>query len=440
MLNAPTTANATHNVANSAHERPSTRPTRARRRRAVIPAASLLAGLATAVTFVVGPFAGGRESIITGALLLGFALGWALLAVLSARFTSQPQRWATVPAAAMALTGTALIILAPEAGSLTALAWVWPPVLMALVAWMVLRVRRESTAGLQRWLLYPVFAVLALAAIGGGYETLRAATDPPVSHAGSQLVGIGDGRRLSIRCTGSGTPTVVLEPGLGEPASAMTRWIAPGVARTTTVCVYDRAGHGRSDAAPAGGADPARDLHALLERAHVPGPYVLAGHSLGGILALDYARRYSSEVGGVVLLDSMYPQQTNAFAGADPLLAIVPTLARTGLARFFFDPAEGDPTAQATQLVRDIEEMPAALNRAAKLTTLGSRPLAVVTAAVGSKPDWAARQARLARLSSTTAQRTVPGSTHASLIEEKADAAESSRAIRAIVDAVRART
>ena len=259
--------------------------------------------------------------------------------VLSARFTSQPQRWATVPAAAMALTGAGLIILAPEAGLLTALAWIWPPLLLALVVWMVMRVRRQPTGGLQRWLLYPVFAVLALAAIGGGYETLRAATDPAVSQAGSRLVDIGDGRRLSIRCTGSGSPTVVLEPGLGEPASAMTRWIAPDVARTTTVCVYDRAGHGASDAAPAGGADPARDLHALLERAHVPGPYVLAGHSLGGILALDYARRYSSEVGGIVLLDSMHPQQTNAFAGADPLLAIVPTLARTGLARFFFDPS-----------------------------------------------------------------------------------------------------
>jgi pimeloyl-ACP methyl ester carboxylesterase len=93
--------------------------------------------------------------------------------------------------------------------------------------------------------------------------------------------------------------------------------------------VYDRAGHGRSDAASAGGADPARDLHALLEQAHVPGPYVLAGHSLGGILALDYTRRYSGEVGGIVLLDSMHPRQTNVFARADRLLGIVPTLART---------------------------------------------------------------------------------------------------------------
>jgi pimeloyl-ACP methyl ester carboxylesterase len=418
MLNEPTTVGAIW----SAREWPTREP----RRPAAILAGSLLTGLAAAAALVAGPFAGGREPIITGALLLGFAIGWALLVVLSAH------RWATVPAAAMALTGAGLIIFAPEPGVLTGLGWVWPPLLLALVVWMWSR----PTSGLQRWLLYPVFAVLALAAIGGGYETLRAATDTAVPQAGSRLVDIGGGRRLSISCSGSGSPTVVLEPGLGEPASAMSRWIAPDVARATTVCVYDRAGHGRSDAAPAGGADPARDLHALLERAHVPGPYVLAGHSLGGILALDYARRYSAEVGGIVLLDSMHPHQTNVFAGTDRLLAIVPTLARTGLARLVFDPKDGEPVTQATQLVRDIEEMPAALNRAAKLTTLGDRPLAVVTAATGSRADWAAQQDDLARLSSTPVHRTVPGSTHASLVEDKADAAESSRAIRDIVKAM----
>ena len=66
-----------------------------RRRPAVVVAGSLLAGLAAAVAFVAGPLAGGREAVITGGLLLGFAVGWALLAVSSARFTHRPQRWAT---------------------------------------------------------------------------------------------------------------------------------------------------------------------------------------------------------------------------------------------------------------------------------------------------------------------------------------------------------
>jgi pimeloyl-ACP methyl ester carboxylesterase len=405
-------------------------------RSAVIVAGSLLAGLVVALVLVVGPFAGGGEAVITGALLLGFAVGWALLAVLSLRFTDRPQRWAAIPAAAMALTGAGLIVLAPGTATLTALGWVWPPLLATLVVWMTVQARRRRSSRLQPWLLYPVFGVLALAAIGGGYETLHNATDPALAQAaGTRLFDVG-GHRLSIRCTGSGSPTVVLEPGLGESASAMSRWIAPAVADTTTVCVYDRAGHGRSDAAPARGADAARDLHVLLQRAHAPRPYVIAGHSLGGMFALSYAQRYPAQVAGIVLLDSMHPHQHNAFAGTDRLLAVVPTLARMGLARILSDPKDGKPTTQAAQLVRDVDEMPAELNRAAKLTSLGDRPLAVVTAGTGSAAGWSGEQNDLATLSSTSVHRTVAGATHQSLIDDKSDAAQSSRAIGDVVTAV----
>jgi pimeloyl-ACP methyl ester carboxylesterase len=408
-----------------------------RRRPAVVVAGSLLAGLAAAVALVAGPLAGGAETAITGGLLLGFAAGWALLAVLSARHTDRPQRWAAVPAAAMGITGAGLVALAPGAGTLSALGWVWPPLLLVLVTWMILRARRRPASRLQPWLLYPIFAALALTAIGGGYETLANATDRPVAHvAGGRLIDVGGGRRLYIRSVGSGGPTVILEPGLGESARAMARWIAPDVARTTTVVVYDRAGHGRSDAEPAAGADAARDLHVLLERAHVPGPYVLAGHSLGGMFALSYARRYPAQVGGIVLLDSMHPHQHNAFAGMDPLLGLVPTLARTGLANVLFDRKDGDPTTQARQLVRDVEEMPAELNRAAKLTSLGNKPLIVLSAGSGSLPGWATQQNDLAALSTDSVHRTIPGATHASLINDHVDAAQSSRAIRDVVKAV----
>jgi pimeloyl-ACP methyl ester carboxylesterase len=205
----------------------------------------------------------------------------------------------------------------------------------------------------------------------------------------------------------------------------MARLIAPEVARTTTVVVYDRAGHGRSDAEPAAGADAARDLHVLLERAHVPGPYVLAGHSLGGMFALSYAHRYPAEVGGIVLLDSMHPRQHNAFAGMDPLLALVPTLARTGLASLLFDRKDGNPTAQARQLARDITDMPAELNRAAALTSLGNKPLIVLSAGTGSLPGWTAQQNDLAGLSTRSVHRTIAGATHASLIDDRVDAARS---------------
>ena len=395
-----------------------------RRRPAVVVAGSLLAGLAGAVALVTGPLAGAGEAVITGGLLLGFAVGWALLAVLSARFTDRPQRWAAVPAAAMGITAAGLIALAPGASTLGALGWVWPPLLLVLVTWMILRARRRPASRVQPWLLYPIFAALALTAIGGGYQTLRTTADESVAHvAGSRLIDVGGGRRLYIHAAGSGGPTVVLEPGLGESARAMARLIAPEVARTTTVVVYDRAGHGRSDAEPAAGADAARDLHVLLQRAHVPGPYVLAGHSLGGMFALSYAHRYPAEVGGIVLLDSMHPRQHNAFAGMDPLLALVPTLARTGLASLLFDRKDGNPTAQARQLARDITDMPAELNRAAALTSLGNKPLIVLSAGTGSLPGWTAQQNDLAGLSTRSVHRTIAGATHASLINDHVDAA-----------------
>jgi pimeloyl-ACP methyl ester carboxylesterase len=404
-------------------------------RTAMIAAGSIVSGLLAAIALVAVPVAGDGEHAITAAILLGFAFGWALLATLSARLTDRPQRWAAAPAAAMALTAVGLVVLAPGTAALSTLGWVWPPALLAGVVWMTARIRGQS-GGRGLWPLYPVLAVLALASVGGGYEAVRDATASGAVPAGHRLVDIG-GHRLDIRCTGSGSPTVVLEPGLGESASAMARWIAPDVSRTTRVCVYDQAGHGHSEPAAATHVDAARDLHVLLQRHGVRGPIVLAGHSLGGAFALGYTHRYPAQVAGLVLLDSMHPRQSNAFAGMDPLLAIVPTLARTGLARLVFDAKDGDPEAQARQLVRDIADMPAELNRAAQVTTLGHRPLAVITAGGGYQPGWLAHQDELAALSRNSEHRIVAGSTHTSLVDDKADAAQSGRAIRDIVTAAR---
>jgi pimeloyl-ACP methyl ester carboxylesterase len=402
---------------------------------AKVVAGSLIGGIISAITLVALPFAGGSEATITGAILIGFAIGWALLAHLSMRSGDGSHRWAAVPATALGLSGAALIILTPNSQTLDTLGWIWPPLLLALVLWMTAQARREPPTRRRSWLLYPVFAVMALAAIGGSYETLQASSDSGAAPvAGDRLVDVG-GHRLNIRCTGSGTPTVVLEPGLGESASAIAKRIAPEVARTTRVCVYDRAGHGRSDIAP--DADAARDLHVLLERAHVPRPYVLAGHSLGGMFVLSYAHHYPSQVGGVVLLDSMHPRQTHTAADMGPVLDVVPTIARTGLARLLVHPKDGEPAAQARQFVRDIEQMPTQLDRAAQLKTLGSRPLGVVTAATGTEPGWTQHQNGLATLSTHTFHRTVTGSTHQSLIDDPKHAAASSRAIHDVVVAVR---
>src|SRR6185437_1217357 len=111
-------------------------------------------------------------------------------------------------------------------------------------------------------------------AIGGGFETVREAMDSAAHTMSGQLVSVGD-HKLHINCTGAGSPTVILEAGLGEPAVMMAGWIQPAVAGTTRVCVYDRAGRGDSEAAPGplDGLALAADLHVLLTNAHVPGPY-----------------------------------------------------------------------------------------------------------------------------------------------------------------------
>src|SRR5829696_7593369 len=144
----------------------------------------------------------------------------------------------------------AIHALTPSTRTLDTLGWIWPPLLLGLVVWMTAQTRRGPSSRTRSWLLYPSFAVMAFSAAGCGYETIEAGSgQTPDPVAGDRLVDVG-GHRLNIRCVGSGSPTVVLEPGLGESASAMAKRIAPDVARTTRVCVYDRAGHGRSGAAP----------------------------------------------------------------------------------------------------------------------------------------------------------------------------------------------
>lgn len=126
--------------------------------------------------------------------------------------------------------------------------------------------------------------------------------------APGRLVAVAEGRRLHILCKGEGAgPAVIFEAGLSQYTANSTFSAAQtAVAGFARVCTYDRAGMGWSDPAPEGWTYPdrVRDLHALLEAAHVEGPYVLVGHSMGGLLARDYARTYPGQVAGLVLVDS----------------------------------------------------------------------------------------------------------------------------------------
>jgi pimeloyl-ACP methyl ester carboxylesterase len=185
--------------------------------------------------------------------------------------------------------------------------------------------------------------MLTLLVLAGGiaYEVLGRVEDARRFPVRGRMVDIG-GYRLNVDCTGSGTPTVILESGLGEHALS---WLGVqrGVERFTRVCSYDRAGYGRSDPGPhpRSSRQIARELHALLTKIAEPGPYVLVGHSFGGYNVRVYAGLYRQEVSGVVLVDSSHedqerflPASVRAQAdGLQKLAPFVPTLRFFGLLR-----------------------------------------------------------------------------------------------------------
>lgn len=128
--------------------------------------------------------------------------------------------------------------------------------------------------------------------------------------APGQLVDVG-GYKLHIHCVGQGSPTVILEAGMGD-YSLTWAYVQPEIAKSTRVCSYDRATLGWSEASPyPRTANPqVEELHKLLVNANIQGPYVLVGHSLGGMLVRMYAHNYPDEVIGMVLVDSMHEART----------------------------------------------------------------------------------------------------------------------------------
>lgn len=133
----------------------------------------------------------------------------------------------------------------------------------------------------------------------------QAPSDPQPT---GELISVGN-RKLHIHCTGTGSPTVVVENG-GAAFSFDWALVQPEVARFTRTCTYDRAGYAWSD--PGQEFDTfdqaTHDLHLLLANAGVPSPYVLVGHSLGGMLIRFYQAKYPKDVVGMVLVDSSHEE------------------------------------------------------------------------------------------------------------------------------------
>ncbi len=258
---------------------------------------------------------------------------------------------------------------------------------------------------------------------------------------------------------GSGSPAVILFNGLGERTPSWA-WVQGRVADQTRVCVFDRAGQGWSGKGV--GLQDAHELSAdvrgLLAAANVPSPYVVAGHSVGGVYALAYAMDYPEDVAGVALIDSATPYQFDLpwypgfYSMWRRVSALFPTLARAGIARVTLGtigsaslPADARRQARAfasspRELSADRDEfaeLRTVLDQVRDLMSLGAKPLFVLTADAGQMSGWFAAQDRLATLSTNSVHQMAHGATHEALVEDRNYAAVTARAINAVVRSVR---
>ena len=434
--------------------RPVPEPTgRGRRSVTLAVAASVTFGFIAALVCILALFPGADEATTTGAVLVAYGLGWTALWGLSARYTDQPQRWAAVPAAFMGLSGLALLVGSPRQEALAVVTWAWPPLVLALVVWMWVQMRRHLT-GRGRWLLVPVFVFLAVASVAATVENVQIRREQAATPAPGRTYQV-DGRQLHLDCHGRGGPTVVLFNGMSEISSSWGR-ISQPVSDATRVCAYDRAGQAWSDDAPSpqDGVQAAADLHTVLAEAGEQGPFVLAGHSIGGLYAMTFAKTYPDQVVGVVLLDSTSPHQFTAipaypgqYAAMRRSYSLLTTLSRLGTGHLTAGTSQTDAYGdrvramnsmpRAARNTRDeLSMLPTTMDEAQRLTTLHGAPLVVVTASESQGEGWGAAQDDIATLSDNVSHREVDFS-HMDLIDDEQGTRESVRAVLDAVSAVR---
>lgn len=278
-----------------------------------------------------------------------------------------------------------------------------------------------------RWFGRLIALIIVVIAAGTIYESLSETSDRQAYPPSGVMVDVG-GYHLHINCMGAGSPAVIIEAGWGA-WSLEWSGIQQEVAKTTRVCTYDRAGMGYSEAGllPRNAEQFARELHALLERANIEEPYVMVGHSLGGLPVRIFAHTYPTKVSGIVLIDSMSPRQmTQPHVEISPPtppqskgVSFPSLLARIGLVRLLGNQLiiQGLPseiqsaytaisvTPRSVQAWMDegagIQE---SLAQADAIKSLGDVPLIVVTGALDQQTGWDDMQAELLQLSSNSRQ------------------------------------
>jgi pimeloyl-ACP methyl ester carboxylesterase len=318
-----------------------------------------------------------------------------------------------------------------------------------------------------RWIERIAIGLLALlttlAVTGLIYQAVATRNDRQEFPPPGQLVAV-DGYQLHINCTGEGSPTVILDAAGGN-ASPSWGLVQPDIAQSTRVCAYDRAGMGWSERGPAPRDmnQHVRELHALLTGAGLEGPYVMVGHSYGGRIARVYAKEYSGEVVGMVLIDPgtldddpRFPQERHAeLAAEERTIALARWLAPFGVVRLLLPQGDFDDlppqqvaamdtfgvTTKYFQVILDqYRAMPQTYQQERAVTSLGSIPLIVVSA---TTPDdetrrvWSEINGELAELSTNSVHRVMQGATHSGLVWKSEHAQVTIAAIQQVIEAAR---
>lgn len=176
-------------------------------------------------------------------------------------------------------------------------------------------------------LLGLLILIIVLPLTGMAYQSIATRMDQRTFLPTGQLTNVG-GYMLHIHCAGEGSPTIVMESGLGG-TSLDWSLVQPELAKETRVCAYDRAGLGWSEIDPNSSSHTSRqigqELHTLLANTGIAGPYVLVGLSAGGMHIQMYANLYPKEVIGVVLVDPTPAELMMSFTGEERR-ALLPNL------------------------------------------------------------------------------------------------------------------
>lgn len=315
-----------------------------------------------------------------------------------------------------------------------------------------------------KWLGIGIIAVLVL---GFVFQAVSVEFDKRGYLPPGQLVNV-DGHLMHIYCTGEGSPTIVLEAG-AYSYSTEWYWVQKQLSRTNRVCSYDRAGYGWSEPVPGSrdGLQLVHELHDMLQTANVPGPYVMAGHSLGGVTVPIYAAEYPDDVLGMVLVDSAIPLTSMDLDAYEKYKSqnesaywLLSTLVRFGAARFIIGnevAGYGLPSNIAAELTAlkstnqavdtwdaEVRQSLLKLSRQAKAAAdFGARPLIILWAGHPelTAPDDRAKLktiwSQVAVHSSNSVTRVIDDADHGSIQGNKQYAAQISAAIREVIESAR---